>query len=564
MLLKTKSSSYYRAWYRRLIIGFCSAISFVVVTLFMPAWNARALNPPSVERVVQRNPDFVIPEKLRGRVRFWVDVFTRYGKNDLVFHHREFPQAIIGVLSFDREAETLGPVALDVLKRQRSREMQNRISAALRQLASGARPDGQFERQVEAAMSYVPGGRQKYQRTLSEELIRSQTGIREKCMDALRRSGRYIHAMERIFVQEYGLPVELTRIPFIESSFDYEAYSSVGAAGIWQFMRRTAKLYMTANDLIDERRDPIVSTRAAARYLRTAYTELGTWPLAITSYNHGVYGVKKKARMAGTTNLASIIEREKHGGFGFASANFFPEFLAALEVFDHPQQYFPGLQLDPPMEYQEVPITSATSVGYLSKKLGVDLSTLRQYNYAISDRIWSGHSRLPAGYRVKIPARGALTVITTLREPEMAELTPEPTPVAGTTSVYGSVYYRVRKGDTLTGIAKRYKTSVTELKRLNDLTSDAVSIGKTLIVKASESPRMKGSGLNPVVAKSAKNRTSQKSSGSESTSGRTHRVASGESLWIIAKKTGVSADKIARANGIRGAKLKPGQVLAIP
>jgi membrane-bound lytic murein transglycosylase D len=95
-------------------------------------------------------------------------------------------------------------------------------------------------------MTYVPGGRQKYQRTLNEDLIRSQTGIREKCREALRRSGRYIHAMERIFVQEYGLPVELTRIPFIESSFDYEAYSSVGAAGIWQFMRSTARLYMTS------------------------------------------------------------------------------------------------------------------------------------------------------------------------------------------------------------------------------------------------------------------------------------------------------------------------------
>jgi membrane-bound lytic murein transglycosylase D len=110
--------------------------------------------------------------------------------------------------------------------------------------------------------------------------------------------------------------------------------------------------------------------------------------------------------MAGTTNLASIIERQEHGGFGFASANFFPEFLAALEVFDRPHQYFPGLQLDSPMEYQEIPITSATSVGYLSKDLGVDMSTLREYNYAISDRIWSGRSRLPVGYRIKVPAKG--------------------------------------------------------------------------------------------------------------------------------------------------------------
>jgi len=509
---------------------------------------------------MQRNPEFTVPDKLHGRVKFWLDVFTKYGKNDLVFHHREFPQVVYAALNFDNEAETLGPVALDSFKRQKSREMEFRIAAALRLLATGARPETPFERQVESAMSNMPGGREKYQRTLNEDLVRSQTGIREKCMEALKRSGRYIHAMERIFVQEYSLPVELTRIPFIESSFDYEAYSSVGAAGIWQFMRKTAKLYMTANDLIDERRDPIVSTRAAARYLRGAYTELGTWPLAVTSYNHGIFGVKKKARMAGTTNLAAIIERPEQGGFGFASANFYPEFLAALEVFDHPQEYFPGIRIDPPMEFREVPITSATSAGYLSKELGVDISTLRDYNYAISERIWSGRSRLPVGYRIKIPARGEV-VQTTLHEPELPEPTPESTPVAGMTSVYGSVYYHTRKGDTLAGIARKYKTSIAEIKRLNNLNSDSVAIGKTLIVKGSESPRMKGSGLNPVAAKSSKK---NKSSESKKTSGKSHKVAAGENLWTISRKTGVSAEKIAKANGIHGAKLKPGQVLVIP
>jgi membrane-bound lytic murein transglycosylase D len=164
--------------------------------------------------------------------------------------------------------------------------------------------------------------------------VRAQRGIMERFTNGLRTSRLYLPEMERIFRAE-GLPVELTRLPLIESCFDVGAYSKVGAAGIWQFMPATARLYMEVNDAVDERRDPIASTYGAARYLTRAYQRLGTWPLAITSYNHGQNGIAHAIDEMGTTNIVRIIRYYDGPSFGFASRNFYAEFLAALDIEKH-------------------------------------------------------------------------------------------------------------------------------------------------------------------------------------------------------------------------------------
>src|SRR4029078_12446805 len=122
-----------------------------------------------------------------------------------------------------------------------------------------------------------------------------------------------------IFRQE-GLPIELTRLPFVESSFNLRARSKVGATGLWQFMRSTARLYMRMDASADERNDPLRATRAAAKKLRDNFEMLQSWPLPITAYNRGPSGVKRLTEKLGTTDIVDIIDVRK-GHFGFASAN---------------------------------------------------------------------------------------------------------------------------------------------------------------------------------------------------------------------------------------------------
>ena len=157
-------------------------------------------------------------------------------------------------------------------------------------------------------------------------------------MAGYRTGRRYFPEMERIFVAE-GLPPELTRLPLIESCFNLDAYSKVGATGVWQFMPGTGRLYMMVNGSVDERRDPIASTRAAARYLTNSYGRLGNWPLAITAYNHGPAGVARGVDETRSTDIVTLIRYYDGPGWGFSSRNFYAEFLAALDIEKHQEAY---------------------------------------------------------------------------------------------------------------------------------------------------------------------------------------------------------------------------------
>lgn len=499
---------------------------------------------------LRTHPDFRVPPKLRPRVDFWVDVFTKYGKAQMIVHHREFPQVRFGLIDLTREASTLSDEALVRLKKSRGDQEVAALKQIFKSLAAGNPPQNRYEQSIVDKMAFLPGGVRKYKDMIDNDLIRTQSGIRERYKEALQRSGRYLPIMQDIF-RDRGLPIELTRLPFIESSFDYKAYSSVGAAGIWQFMRKTGMLYMKVNSLIDERRDPIEATKAAARYLGEAYTKLGTWPLAITSYNHGVYGVAKKVREAGTSNLVEIIEDPATRAFGFASTNFFPEFLAALEIYDEYQRHFPGLKLEPSLELTEVMIQQPTSAQFISRKLQVGIEDLKAVNYAVSDKIWQGRNHLPSGYALKVPAKYNVAMAS-FNIPEHQA----PPTVKASSSVTSGTVYRVRKGDTLSSISKRYRVSVATLKETNKLKSNTVSVGQPLVIKQTVESAIVQSGVE------AKAKAEEKAESSSKP--RTYHVQRGDNLWAIAKKLGKSVAQIKHANGMKKNNLREGQVLIIP
>ena len=141
-------------------------------------------------------------------------------------------------------------------------------------------------------------------------------------------------------------------LPHVESSFNPRAYSKVGAAGLWQFMRSTGRRYMRIDGAVDDRLDPFRSTEAAAQLLAYNYRVLGTWPLALTAYNHGTAGMRRAKETLGTDDIVRIVRNYTSRTFGFASRNFYVSFLAALEIDRNPEKYFGSLQKD---ERSDVP-----------------------------------------------------------------------------------------------------------------------------------------------------------------------------------------------------------------
>lgn len=565
---------------------------FILITFFglIPVAPAEVQANPS--HAITISNEFAVPGALRQRVNFWRDIFTKYGKGHLVIHHRQFPQIVFLVLDLTRELQSYDPVSFSKFKSRVERENVERLRREFEVLAQGNQPRTAMQRLIAQKMSALGGGAEKYATVLREDLIRTQTGIREKYAEAVWRSGRYMKHIEKIFVEEYGLPVELTRLPFIESSFDYTAYSSVGAAGIWQFMPRTGKLYMTVNQTVDERRDPIASSRAAAKYLIEARRRLGNWPLALTSYNHGIAGVAGKVRKYGTSDISQLIENQREQAFGFASSNFYPEFLAAVEIYQNYRRYFPGLELRPLLRVREVRLAQATSVQHILRQTGLSLEALKECNYALSRHVWNGRYKIPAGYRLKIPEGGG---IPDVRPPRLYQIEPI-APVSGpsisapptvpeverrsTSAVYGGIIYTVRRGDTLLSIAKKFDTTVKELQRINKLKAPKVREGQLLTIKTAEGSdpgaadelaplASNAQPLKGTIKKTAEKRSTAAKRASTKTeatprTATTYTVRKGDTMWSISRKFAISVDELSRANTVAKRGLVAGQKLKIP
>ena len=234
--------------------------------------------------------------------------------------------------------------------------------------------------------------------------------------------------------------------------------------GLWQFMPGTGRRFMRVDDIVDERLDPFRSTEAAAKLLLYNYRTLGSWPLAITAYNHGTGGMRRAREQLGTDDFAVIARRYQSRSFGFASRNFYPSFLAALTIDQNPQRYFPDVQRAPELVFHEVPMPGYAEVATLERALGIPRETLRELNPALRPAVWSGEKFVPRGYRLRLPSGESLSAAQLIEQVGadrlfVAQVAPRT--------------HAVRRGETLTRIAKRYGFSVAELAKLNDLPTDA-------------------------------------------------------------------------------------------
>lgn len=281
---------------------------------------------------------FPLPEVLRPNVTFWKRVFAVFDRNGGLLHDMADVSIVYHIWYSDLPSD--GPLRQDMID-----EARIRYRAILETLADGKRFDLTSDEQ--RVWELFKGKQHPMAFRAAMNAMRFQGGMRSRFAEGLVRSWSYLPEMEQIFA-EVGVPIELTRLPHIESSFENRALSKVGAAGIWQIMPATGRLYLRVSRGVDERLNVRAATLAAARILRDNYEKLGTWPLAITAYNHGPYGMMRAVDTVGTTDFGVIVQRYRGPLFGFASQNFYAEFLAALDVSQNYKQYFGDLLFSEP------------------------------------------------------------------------------------------------------------------------------------------------------------------------------------------------------------------------
>ena len=391
-------------------------------------------------------------------IDFWKKMFAEYRETQVVFHDRRDLRVVYKVAEFTRgirddkaEAERQSRILkkkkhhfrtllLTLSRREPRSEKESQIVTLLEEL--GHKPTASLYRRLARDLRY-------------------QRGLREQFAEGITRSGLYLEAIHEI-LREEGVPAELGLLPHVESAFQWSAVSKAGAVGMWQFVKGTARSYMTVNRYVDQRLDPLESTRVAARLLRDNYEALKTWPLAITAYNYGRSGMMRAKKRHGADMLL-IARNYKSRRFGFASRNFYPEFLAAAEVVRNQHLYFSDLALSPSLEYELLVLPGSYRVTVFEEVDGLDRTTLREYNPFLTSLVWK-EGVLPAGVNLRLPP-------TTLEAVKEALSKARPVTSSFELASDGVMIYRVRGGDTVGKIAARFGSSIGAIRRSNGLSN---------------------------------------------------------------------------------------------
>ena len=357
-------------------------------------------------------------------------------------------------------------------------------------------------------------------------IVYFQTKGREYMEQYLSRSTRYIPMMKKV-LREYRLPEDLVYAAMIESGFNPRARSFAGAVGYWQFIAGTARRYgLKVNSYVDERRDPVLSTRAAAEYFKDLYGIFGSWHLALASYNAGEYRVNRFVMRHYTRDFWYLSARRS---FPSETRNYVPKFIAAYRIGKNPAQYgFKDIKYQAPMEYDTVAIAFPISLKRLAENLNTDYQELKNLNPRYrGEYVPAGGKqvliRIPTGLKTK--ADSLLLAKCRMKQPKYR---------------YADYYwYRVRRGDTLIKLARRHRTRTGAIRRLNRMRSNMLRAGR----------RIKIPHYN------RKRKTKQLAYA--------HTVRRGESLNSIANKYQVSLNRLKQLNQLSSSLIHPGQILKL-
>lgn len=358
--------------------------------------------------------EFKIPDGLRSRVGFWFDIYSKYDSNKKVIHHSRYPWIIFKVVDVTDIINSDTPRVrwLRNVKAEKfvAKELEG-LKHALREISQNGRinPENETEVQIEAALSEILEGSLKNKARTALESLRIQTGQKNFFADGLKTSPLYLPEMEAIF-KKYKLPTELTRLPFVESSFNRHAVSKVGASGIWQFMDYTGKNFLTVTEHIDERNSPFKSTEAAARLLKENHMILHkSWPLAITAWNHGPGGVRRAIKAIESKEISDIVNGYQSKTFDFASSNFYAEFLAALYTEKYHEKLFEGIDYEKNLELHKVQLSRSVKAQELVRHSGLAKENFILFNPDLKKAVERNVS-IPSGFKIMIDNPTRLTL----------------------------------------------------------------------------------------------------------------------------------------------------------
>ena len=355
-------------------------------------FRAILLLPLAVVRAPAADRALPYPPQLQRDVNFWVRVYTQIDTNSGYLHDQYNLAVVYDTLHF---APNSSPRA-----RQRVvNSARDHYVAELRRIASGKGPLSPEDARVKALWGTEATPERLLEAT---DDIRFQLGQSNRFKAGLIRSGAWQKDIGEALRDE-GLPSELAALPLVESSYNPRAYSKVGAAGLWQFMPSTGRRFMRIDRAVDDRMDPFAATEAAAQLLAYNHRILGTWPLALTAYNHGVAGMRRAVETLGTTDIVTIVRNYQSRTFGFASRNFYVSFLAALKIERDPQKYFGAIVPLREERFREVRVPAYVAIRPLERALDIDGETLRDLNPALRPAVWRGRRAVPRGYELRLP-----------------------------------------------------------------------------------------------------------------------------------------------------------------
>ena len=351
-------------------------------------------------------------------------------------------------------------------------------------------------------------------------------------IQSYKRSGRYRPQILEA-LKEAGIPAELSWLPLIESGFKVNALSRSRALGLWQFIPSTGYKFGLKRDIyVDERLDPIKSTKAAIAYLKELHQIFGDWATVLAAYNCGEGRVLRVIRTQNVNyldNFWDLYERLPR-----ETARYFPKFMATLHILKNPEII--GLDLidvDLPLEYESVTISKQVHLKDVAKKIGISEKFLKELNPELRYNILPGNS-----YSLRVPPGTGDVLLAKIDEIPISSKRRQ-----------AFVYHRIRPGESLSVIARRYRTSVESIVRANNIRrSSFIIAGKKLKIP------LRGT----IITRPKKiiKRNYEQAS--------THVVKRGDSLWIIAKRYGTTTRKIQKLNNLYTTTLQIGQVLEIP